>query len=126
MDIYIDLLEQLKGYIRKFSQIGDVHLFKDKGDGIRGVIEPGNIDPGGPVETGKEYNITIRLISSYDYWKQLFQKIGILDDKLNSCFQDEEQTINLRCEVGSWIRVEDEANFIYETTLIVRAVRVVP
>lgn len=126
MEIYIDVIQQLQGYIRKHTQIADVHLWKDRGEGIRGVLIPELIGTGGPVITGKEFNFTLKLIAPFENWKELFQKIGVVENKLNSCFSDEEQKINLQTELGSWNRNEDDSNLIWENSLIVRVVRVVP
>ena len=126
MDVYIEYIEQLQGFIKKETQIHDVHLFQDKGDGIRGIIDTGDIDRTGdiPVRAGNEFQIKLRLIAPYGQWKVLLQKMGMLQDKLTNCYATpENQKIKLKTVVGSWIRVDDESNFIYENNLTLRVVR---
>jgi hypothetical protein len=122
MDYYVDIINQLQGFLQKHVSI-EFSIFIDEGQGIRGVIDPGDIIRNGPVTVGRDFFITVMMISEYDGWQELFEKMGIVEDKLNRCFQDEDQKVQLQCETGTWSREQDESNLIYSNDVTIKVVR---
>ena len=120
MDDYIQVCEELLGFIKKKTQIGDIHMFLDRGENLRGVLIPENIER--EAHQARNFNFTLRLIAPYDFWKQLIQKMGIIENQINNCTLDT-PLVKFRCHTEGWERVEDETNIIYEFNIIVRGVR---
>lgn len=127
MDIYIEVLEQLMGLIRKHTQISDFFLWKDTGEGIRGVLNPQSIErniEGIPDRFGQNFYVNLRIIGPIKAWKYVFQKMGIMQDKLtNLCHDNVDQKVRLKVIVGDWSRIEDDTNIIYENALTIKVVR---
>jgi hypothetical protein len=124
MDWYIDSIDSLLGFIKKHSKIGDIYLFKDKGEGLRGMLDPGSILQGGPQLRGRDMGMSLTLMAPYDQWKALIKKMGIIEDALNRCnYADPAQKINYRVVVGDWERVEDESNLSWTLSMALQVVR---
>ena len=122
MDYYIDILEQFKGLCEKHTQI-EFSLFTDDGEGIRGVIDPGDIVRNGPTHAGRDLILNVRLIAEYDAWAEMFEKMGTLEDRLNYCFTSDDQDVRLQVETGTWTREPDESLLIYVNGVNVKVVR---
>jgi hypothetical protein len=127
MDIYIDLLCDLAGYLRKNAQI-DTHIFTGEGPGLQCVLIPESIEMGGPEMgpriMGRELSVTVRISGPRDNWKQVMTYMGRIEEIINNCDTgNNELKIKYRLTLGAWSRTEDETNIIFDNSLEVKAVR---
>lgn len=123
IEMYVDIVEQLVGYLRKVTGISDISLFEDKGIGIRGIVTLSSIEKEGPDDFGRVVTLSLRLVDSFSNWQRLFEKMGVIDDELSCSHVDKEQTITTHTYTGGWRLVDDPSVLIYETDLMLRVVR---
>jgi len=124
MDKFIDIIEDLRGYINSSARI-DTHLFKSEGTNIQCVIIISDFEPAGPVKHGKDIQIDMQVRGSFKNWKQILQKLGRIDDILENRITGEDTDIKLklRCDIGIWSLIDDESDLIYQNRLTIRCVR---
>lgn len=125
MDIYINFLCDLAAYIKKKVQLSNTHIFKGGGSGLGCLLTLDNIEPAGPIETGRELLITVEVYAPMDNWKQLLTTLGRLEQAFMNCqSEDNELKVKYHLSLGAWSRTEDESNIIFKNSLTVNGVRI--
>jgi hypothetical protein len=123
MDWYIEDFKKLAGYLSKESGV-TIKIFTDQGEGFRGLLTIEAILPAGPQRAGRDVTAKLRLSAPMEQWEQMLQKMGFIEDRLTNCFySDATQKVRIRVYPGTWTRVSDESEIIFENDLVLQGVR---
>lgn len=124
MDWLIEYLEDLVAFVQKETQIANTALFNTGEAGLSCAIIPESFVPNGPTKTGRDINISLRLSSSIENWKELFTALSKLD-KMFTSLESVNNDLKFRSTavMREWSRVPDNSTLIYSLNLTLRGVR---